>query len=744
MQRRPWLTAFTLLLLMLVLAASLPVAPVQAQSSVVRIHPNGKHFIDPSGRRFFALGYNYEGPFDRAWRMWEQFDLSLINRDLDRARAGGANTVRLFVQNPLPGEIMAGDFSKLDAVINSAAQRGLYVLLTFNDSGDRDLARVIEVNRRIAERYRGNPTILAYDLRNEPQFFTLATTNYPSGVGVPLQGTELIAIYGERVPREAIPGWRTSTSDGRSLQSSWSDEQAYAYANNVAYFREFVAASEQWTVAAPGRNIMDFPDSPEAQAWAPFWAAVNGTLATWIGLQRDAIRSADAEHLITVGWSNLLFSRLPANGALLDFHSLHRFPNPTVSSVTQILQFGDVLRRLFPNQPLLLEEIGYSTADAHADVTGMLEMAVTLGAYSRGYAGFLKWMLTDLPPVGNPREDNYGALRIDGSAKPIWHTFGAFATYLANTAAEPGGELALGGGPSYTFVGNDIVYSAGVTGNVAGLAYQLEYQGQVLLRKRGEIYFLSTQNGQIALDIKTLMPTWNGGEYRIEQREGDGWATVFAGNQAQATVGIGSLRPYRVVIPRYSDPVGPKDGCLFFPETGHNLCGAFLSYWQQHGGLAIFGYPLTEEFSEVSKQDGKSYTVQYFERNRFEYHPENAGTPYEVLLGLLGSDLTAHRRAEGPMQPVPNPNDGRAYAPETGHTLGGAFLRYWQNNGGLAVFGYPISEEFQEYNPADGKVYTVQYFERNRFEYHPEYAGTPYEVLLGLLGSQTIDGYGWR
>jgi hypothetical protein len=31
--------------------------------------------------------------------------------------------------------------------------------------------------------------------------------------------------------------------------------------------------------------------------------------------------------------------------------------------------------------------------------------------------------------------------------------------------------------------------------------------------------------------------------------------------------------------------------------------------------------------------------VQYFERNRFEYHPENAGTPYEIQLGLLGGDL---------------------------------------------------------------------------------------------------------
>ena len=28
--------------------------------------------------------------------------------------------------------------------------------------------------------------------------------------------------------------------------------------------------------------------------------------------------------------------------------------------------------------------------------------------------------------------------------------------------------------------------------------------------------------------------------------------------------------------------------------------------------------------------------VQYFERNRIEYHPENQGTKYEFQLGLLG------------------------------------------------------------------------------------------------------------
>ena len=46
---------------------------------------------------------------------------------------------------------------------------------------------------------------------------------------------------------------------------------------------------------------------------------------------------------------------------------------------------------------------------------------------------------------------------------------------------------------------------------------------------------------------------------------------------------------------------------------------------------------------EINPTDGKPYTVQYFQRNRFEYHPELAGTPYSIQLGLLGVQYTAKR-----------------------------------------------------------------------------------------------------
>ncbi len=191
------------------------------------------------------------------------------------------------------------------------------------------------------------------------------------------------------------------------------------------------------------------------------------------------------------------------------------------------------------------------------------------------------------------------------------------------------------------------------------------------------------------------------------------------------------------VASREADP-----NIRYFSETGHNLGYAFRTYWENNGGLAQFGYPLTEEFTEESDTEkGKTFLVQYFQRNRFEYHPEFKGTKDEVLLGLLGVKQTAGRTfpKAAPIKDTPT----KLYFAATGHTLGGTFYTYWKTHGGLPIFGYPISEEFLEKNPDDGKTYTVQYFERNRFEYHPEFKGTKDEVLLGLLGTALCRTKGW-
>lgn len=161
----------------------------------------------------------------------------------------------------------------------------------------------------------------------------------------------------------------------------------------------------------------------------------------------------------------------------------------------------------------------------------------------------------------------------------------------------------------------------------------------------------------------------------------------------------------------------------FFPETGHVVRGEFLEFFDTRGGLDIFGYPLTEPFIE------NGLVVQYFQNARFESHPHNP-EPYRVQLGLLGVDL----KFERPRVPPPAFNSrSRHYFPETGHIVSFAFLDFFRAQGGIDVFGYPITEMFFE----DGRI--VQYFQRLKMEWYPENRAAP--VQIGNLGELYLNAY---
>jgi len=101
--------------------------------------------------------------------------------------------------------------------------------------------------------------------------------------------------------------------------------------------------------------------------------------------------------------------------------------------------------------------------------------------------------------------------------------------------------------------------------------------------------------------------------------------------------------------------------CQTFPETGKQVCGRFLEYWRDNGGLAQQGLPLSNTFEEKSAVDSKTYTVQYFERAVFEAHPENQ-RPYDVLLSLVGREKFLAKYPSGVSGPgpsaAPSPSDG--------------------------------------------------------------------------------------
>ena len=197
-----------------------------------------------------------------------------------------------------------------------------------------------------------------------------------------------------------------------------------------------------------------------------------------------------------------------------------------------------------------------------------------------------------------------------------------------------------------------------------------------------------------------------------------------------------------------AQPADPNPDCTYFSETGHNLCAPFESYWNNNGGLPVFGFPKTEAENELNLDLQQEFLTQYFERERMEHHPANAGTPFEILLGRLGNEVLIEMGRDWTTFPKADPSADH-YFPETGHAIAPEFWDYWSSHGldfgdagvsfgeSLALFGFPISPAAMETNSSGDTVLT-QWFERARFEHHP--SNPPeFQVLLGLLGNEILD-----
>lgn len=185
------------------------------------------------------------------------------------------------------------------------------------------------------------------------------------------------------------------------------------------------------------------------------------------------------------------------------------------------------------------------------------------------------------------------------------------------------------------------------------------------------------------------------------------------------TILIGSLLSQNSVVFAQSG-----QDSLFFSETGHNVRGAFLKFYQSFSNpKLVIGYPITEEF--IDAKSGRK--IQYFTRARFElYSDVDKGS--QVRLSPLGQYI--YDPGKNPSVDIFTPLGCRSFS--NGKSACYAFLDFFDKNGGEAVFGMPISS-FEFLN---GRV--VQYFERARFDWYPEYKEGE-KVVLSNLGSIYFD-----
>jgi hypothetical protein len=211
---------------------------------------------------------------------------------------------------------------------------------------------------------------------------------------------------------------------------------------------------------------------------------------------------------------------------------------------------------------------------------------------------------------------------------------------------------------------------------------------------------------------------------------------------------VGLLIASGLLVPQLA---GAQPDRLCFPDVpGVTNCieGRFREYWEQNGGLPVFGYPLSAATTQQTAEG--SFLTQDFERNRFELHPDNP-EPYDVLLGRLGDVRLKQQQRDWFTFPKGQETDGCLHFKETGHSLCNqegniGFRSFWEGHRlndrslnrfaqSLALFGMPLSEPAMEKNAA-GQTVLTQWFERARFEFHPNNA-PQHKVLLGLLGVET-------
>ncbi len=151
--------------------------------------------------------------------------------------------------------------------------------------------------------------------------------------------------------------------------------------------------------------------------------------------------------------------------------------------------------------------------------------------------------------------------------------------------------------------------------------------------------------------------------------------------------------------------------------NGMPVAGEFHSFFQENGGLRVFGFPLTEAYIDSDSER----LVQYFQRLRLEYDRSEE----RVVVSPLGQWALPD-----PAEQVIAPQ-AETQAPERVITndlqVQDAFLTFYEAHGGENLFGQAISAQLDEGGTR------AQYFENARLEWRPE-APLGYRVQPGRLG----------
>jgi hypothetical protein len=552
--------------------------------ALIKVASDNHHLLDASGRPFFASGVNYAGYFDRAWRMWERdlFDPDVITRDFRKAQNSGFNSIRLFVHAALESDLRQGDFNKLDQVLSIAQDHNLHVMLTLNDAHSVNLARVADLDAKITERYKDVPTIFAYDLQNEPVFYNMVAAMYPDGYPAAVQTSQLIDEYGERVSRAETIELRNQ----RRIPVFLDDQTAYYYINALRLFLEYDRDMNNFVKRGLG-TVVDFMLSAEARPWYLFIDVMDKTVDAWLRARLDPIRAAGCRQMVTMGWSWLHFSTLPANRQL-DLQQYHNYADLSLTGFNTNVQHLKAMRQAFPTQPIVFGEFGWSNQSTEnpdtsrpvpESVTGLYEAATYTYLRAEGFAGAIKWKLNDVDITHNPKEASFGLFKVGDKPKPIrdlllrlsqiWPAVTEPTTFSA-VRDRADGMAYRSNQPGWVVIGGSFYQDGAITWAATAEA------GHCFIRLlTGELQVEAIGSGQVTIAPWQLVPGWD------KSRQTHLYQ-LFSGDQRtrQQTFGVGQEvvidivegAQYSITMSPLTPPDPPPNGLpLSEPNPGEHV-----------------------------------------------------------------------------------------------------------------------------------------------------------------------------
>lgn len=190
-------------------------------------------------------------------------------------------------------------------------------------------------------------------------------------------------------------------------------------------------------------------------------------------------------------------------------------------------------------------------------------------------------------------------------------------------------------------------------------------------------------------DNDELVPVYEW-EIRAETRLDSG--SIEAGIEIIDEFGATAERTWELAV-----SVGPNTAnARYYQQTHQYIAEPFLTFWDENDGATTIGAPVGPAFAE---ENGAQQ--QYFRYARLELNDDG-----NVQRGLIGREIFGE--PENP--PDRSPGSGAREFEATGHYIVGTIQDFWDDNGELSTFGYPISQEFET------ETGYAQYFERALIE----------------------------